>query len=351
MAQHFLLTPAMAGSRQYRAGTLSTDRKVTLQSSRLVLGGVLGVVGLTAIFLWGTLTAIQLLDQKSVDAERERAMVAVGIAQQDGALIDGTTAVTVGQHYLLTGARLASPDSLGPQETSVPLAGTSDVFAWTPRKLGSETAGTLAPIRVTSALLVFGCVLFILNRLYRLARELDTRRRAARDLATRDALTGLANRRGFREALDAAFAGPDQLALFYLDLDGFKQVNDRYGHATGDHLLNCVAQRLAHLAGPDGHVARLGGDEFVVLRRGPASRAELTELATRMHQRVCLPYGLGEVEAEVGVSIGIAVRSGNMLEADDLVAGADAALYRAKSIDGTPFAFAEELVAGFPKAA
>ena len=64
MAQHFLLTPAMGGSRQYRAGTASMDRKISLHSSRLVLGGVIGVVVLTAIFVWSTLAAVQMLDQK-----------------------------------------------------------------------------------------------------------------------------------------------------------------------------------------------------------------------------------------------------------------------------------------------
>jgi diguanylate cyclase (GGDEF)-like protein len=257
----------------------------------------------------------------------------------------------LGRDYVLADAHLVQPSDIARQEAFVPVAGTSLVLAWTPRRFGSETAITVAPLRITAVGGVLAAVLFILFRLYRLARDLEQRRRAARDLATRDVLTGLINRRGFSETLDTAFATCVPMSLLYLDLDRFKQVNDRYGHATGDELLKCVAQRLTHLAGPDDCVARLGGDEFVLLRRGPTSRAELTELASRIHNRIGLPYGLGDVEAEIGLSIGIASRNEHMLDADDLVAGADAALYRAKSIEGVPIAFAEELVVGLPKAA
>ena len=351
MAQHFLLRPVAAGARQYQIRQPSQDGRYELRSSRLVLGGIIGVVALTAIFLWGTVLAVRGIDDRSVNVERDRAMVAIGLMQQTGTAMDSVMAGKLGRDYVLANAHLARLADVKSQETFVPLAGTSLVLAWTPRRLGSETAVDVAPIRVVSGVGVLGGVILILFRLYRLARDLEQRRRAARDLATRDVLTGLINRRGFTEALDAGFATAVPMSLLYLDLDRFKQVNDRYGHATGDELLKCVAQRLVHLAGPDDCVARLGGDEFVVLRRGPASRAELTELAARIHKRITLPYGLGDVEAEVGLSIGIATRNEHMLDTDDLVAGADAALYRAKSIDGVPSAFAEELVVGLPKAA
>jgi len=351
MAQHFLLRPVAAGARQFQVRQPSQDVRYELRSSRLVLAGIIGVVALTGIFLWGTVLAVRGIDERAVNVERDRAMVAIGLMQQAGTAMDSVMAHKLGRDYMLAEAHLARPADVKSPEVFVPLAGTSLVLAWTPRRLGSETAVEVAPIRIAAGLGVLGAVIFILFRLYRLARDLEARRRDARDLATRDVLTGLVNRRGFTETLDAGFGTGVPMSLLYLDLDRFKQVNDRYGHATGDELLKCVAQRLAHLAGPDDCVARLGGDEFVLLRRGPVSRTELTELAGRIHHRITLPYGLGEVEAEVGLSIGIATRNEHMLDADDLVAGADAALYRAKSIEGVPFAFAEELVVGLPKAA
>lgn len=351
MAQHFLLGPTASGARQYRAGQQSTDLRNELRSSRLVLGGIIGVVALALIFVWGTFVAVIDIDSRAVEAERNRAMVAIGLAQQAGHAIDSVIAQKIGRDYVLADARLALPARLTPEEVFVPVAGMSQVLAWTPIRFGSETASAVAPIRVAAVSGVLGTVVFILFRLYRLARDLDSRRRAARELATRDSLTGLANRRGFNEALDSAFASSSDVSLLYLDLDDFKLVNDRFGHATGDQLLLCVAQRLAHTVGPSDLVARLGGDEFVILRRGPASRSELSDLAGRIHSRITLPYGLGDVEAEVGLSIGIASRSPHMTSPDDLLGSADAALYRAKAIEGAPFVLAEELVEGLPKAA
>ena len=351
MAQHFLLEPAAAGARQFRVTQQSQDARYELRSSRLVLAGIVGVLVMTLIFVWGTLSSISSIDNKAIEAERDRAMIAVGLLQRSGAAMDSVMARKIGRDYRLVDAHLSRPAAVESDETFVPLADTSLVLAWTPRRFASETALSVAPIRVTAAVTTLLIVIFIMLRLYRLARDLEARRRVARDLATRDPLTGLANRRGFNEALDAGFAAGGPMSLLYLDLDRFKQVNDRYGHAIGDELLNCVAQRLLHIAGPDDCVARLGGDEFVLLRRSAASRTDLIELASRIHQRVTFPYGLGDVEADVGLSIGIASRSDNMRDACDLVASADAALYRAKAIDGVPFAFAEELARGLPKAA
>lgn len=351
MAQHFLLETTMAGSRQHRSVRQSIDAKFSLDTSRLVTAGVVGILVLAAIFFWATLIGIQTFDSKAIEVERERAIVAIGLAQNSGQRMDSVVAGRIGRDYLFADAHLARPGDLASGEISVPLAGTRLVFAWTPRRLGSETAMTIAPVRFGAAAAAVAGVLFILHRLYSLARELDARRLAARELAARDPLTGLANRRGLNEALEAAFAAGTDLSLLYLDLDDFKQVNDRFGHATGDQLLVCVAQRLIHLLGPNDLVARLGGDEFVILRRGAATEAELADLAQRIHGRITLPYGLGDVEAQVGLSIGIASRSEHMTSPDDLVSSADAALYRAKATEGTSFTMAEELVVGLPKAA
>ena len=351
MAQHFLLEPVAAGARQFRVAQQSQEALHELRSSRLVLAGIIGVIFMTAIFVWGTLNAIHGIDGKSIESERDRAVIAVGLLQQSGTAMDSVMARKIGRDYVLADAHLSRPVDVKGTETFVPLANTSLVLAWTPRRFATEIAASIAPIRVGAAGTALVAVIFIMIRLYRLARDLEVRRRVARELATRDPLTALANRRGFNEALEEGFASGAPMSLLYLDLDRFKQVNDRYGHAVGDELLNCVAQRLVHIAGPDDCVARLGGDEFALLRPRAASRAELTELASRIHQRITLPYGLGEVEAEIGLSIGVASRSDTMCDARDLVASADAALYRAKAIDGTPFAFAEELARGLPKAA
>jgi len=352
MAQHFLLSPAQAGSHSALDGASRRDnRRLFGTPSQLVVAGGIGIIILTIFFLMATFNAVRVMDDLAIQTERDRAAIAVGLAQQSGRAVDSVIAGKIGRDYLLNGVRLARPGQLAAEEISIPVAGSSLVLTWTPRRLGSETFVLVAPYRIVAGGLCSLGLLFILFRLYKLARDLEARRRAARELASRDPLTGLANRRGFMEALDAGFNAGKGLSLLYLDLDDFKQVNDRYGHATGDQLLLCVAQRLAHVLGGSDHLARLGGDEFVILRKGPTTHQDLVELAKRIHARVTLPYGLGDIEAAVGLSIGIATRTANMHHSSDLVAAADAALYRAKAIDGTPFAFAEELVEGLPKAA
>ena len=187
------------------------------------------------------------------------------------------------------------------------------------------------------------------------ARQVYALRENSRLLTNNRELTGLANRALFAVRVAEAIGRPGheqhRTAIFLIDLDDFKTVNDTMGHAAGDELLQQVARRLqAQVRGTD-TVCRLGGDEFVIIRTGAASPAELTEFASLIHSRITLPYGLGDVEARVGLSIGIAKRTAHMDDAKDLLAGADAALYRAKGSEGVPVAFAEELVVGLPKAA
>ncbi len=146
-------------------------------------------------------------------------------------------------------------------------------------------------------------------------------------LATHDELTGLKNRSAFNGAIeDATLAGGATLML--LDLDGFKAVNDRFGHSAGDDVLKAVATRLASVAPEGSVVARLGGDEFAVVSRRPIVEAE--RLASAIVRIVGEPIRVQGQAFRVGVSIGIArARTGE--HPAELYRRADAALYRAKN--------------------
>ena len=144
--------------------------------------------------------------------------------------------------------------------------------------------------------------------------------------ARTDVLTGLANRAAFTEALEHA-AGP--VAVLFVDLDDFKAVNDRLGHAAGDELLREVAARLTAIAGPSGVSARLGGDEFAVMLSGlPA--AEVDRIAERMVAALGEPVRIGDADATVGASVGIADADLGQVENDTLLRSADQAMYAAK---------------------
>jgi diguanylate cyclase (GGDEF)-like protein/PAS domain S-box-containing protein len=158
----------------------------------------------------------------------------------------------------------------------------------------------------------------------------DARRREAllHRRAQTDGLTGLANRGALFDALHARLAEGSGCGLLFCDLDQFKVVNDRHGHAVGDGLLIEVARRMAELSGPGDLVARFGGDEFVILCTGRSER-ELSALAERVADAVRAPFP-GPEPLTVGVSVGVAIsRSGD--DADELISRADRAMYGAKA--------------------
>ena len=157
----------------------------------------------------------------------------------------------------------------------------------------------------------------------------DARRTAY--LASYDSLTGLANRIVFQRALEEACAetSESRSAVLYLDLDGFKQVNDTLGHATGDALLFAVAQRIRNCVREGDVAARLGGDEFAILMQGATEQAAAL-LAQRVLEGVSHPVFLEGHKVEVHVSIGIAL-SAPGLPAAALLDNADRALYQAKT--------------------
>jgi diguanylate cyclase (GGDEF)-like protein len=149
-----------------------------------------------------------------------------------------------------------------------------------------------------------------------------------------DALTGLPNRVLFQARVEQALRqqGRTQngVALLFCDLDGFKAVNDVQGHAAGDHLLKVVAARLTQCVRPYDTVARLGGDEFAVLLTGPEVEQVAVEIAERIAALIAEPIPLPDRSAHVGTSIGLAVSTAWVSDADTLLRQADLAMYEAK---------------------
>jgi diguanylate cyclase (GGDEF)-like protein len=154
-------------------------------------------------------------------------------------------------------------------------------------------------------------------------------------LAHHDALTGLANRILFRKSIEAVVDASHErvagLAVLFIDLDGFKSVNDALGHSIGDALLCIIAERLKALMPPHGMIARLGGDEFAVMLSNAPSVEDAIRLARDIVQKVSEVVSIDGNEITVGASIGIALRDKADLDIDELLRNADLAMYRAKS--------------------
>lgn len=167
-------------------------------------------------------------------------------------------------------------------------------------------------------------------------------------LAHHDDLTGLHNRLSFRTHMMAALARAavenQQIAILFLDLDRFKDVNDTLGHPVGDKLLRLVAQRLSDCVSSAEPIARLGGDEFAIISMNPAQPYGAEQLSARVIAAVREPYSIDGHNIALAASVGIAVSDGAGTDADDLLKQADLALYRAKSAGGGSFCiFADEM--------
>ena len=156
----------------------------------------------------------------------------------------------------------------------------------------------------------------------------------AKYLAFHDHLTELPNRSFFHhrlsDLLDADTAPPGSLAVLFLDLDGFKPINDAHGHAAGDELLRIVAARLARMLRSEDTVCRLGGDEFACLLAGLESRDQAARLAAKLRDAIQAPCKIGHHIVSVGVSIGIALYPTDGNGTKDLLLKADRAMYCAK---------------------
>ncbi|MDE2204498.1 MAG: diguanylate cyclase [Burkholderiaceae bacterium] len=171
-----------------------------------------------------------------------------------------------------------------------------------------------------------------------------------RALTTTDHLTGLLNRAGFESrlsaALDQARVSDTAGALLLIDLDGFKAVNDTYGHTMGDALLRTVAQRLVRAVRPSDGVARFGGDEFAVILENLSQPDDAKAVAASILGVCNRPFRLGERAVQVGVSIGIAGFDARTLAQGVVFEAADEALYEAKSRGKGLFVSADELPTG-----
>jgi diguanylate cyclase (GGDEF)-like protein len=162
-------------------------------------------------------------------------------------------------------------------------------------------------------------------------RQEEELHRAARH----DPLTGVPNRRYLLERIESlatAVDGDERVGLCFVDVDRFKQINDRYGHGVGDQVLRTVATRLhEELAGQDCTLARIGGDEFVVLLAPPVDDGRVAAVVDRMLMALAWPITVGERRLWVSASIGAILAAASNTDATTLLDAADRELYRAKA--------------------
>lgn len=236
----------------------------------------------------------------------------------------------LGEHYLLRDLRLTTVPSTASGTLSIPLQDSSGrpvaYLEWkslTPGTSVYEKVG--GQVNAIAAILAIFLVTVVLaggaetHRMARLARR-------ANHEATHDALSGLLNRSGLIGGIRSRILGNEALTLHILDLDGFKGVNDAWGHQIGDRLIMCVANALSQCHPDAALVARFGGDEFAVVQHGSASPAEFAKAILHVFDTV---FDIDGRAVEVGASIGYA-SSADVEDPFELLRRADIALYRAK---------------------
>lgn len=178
-----------------------------------------------------------------------------------------------------------------------------------------------------------------------LYKQLEHFNRTLKSLALHDALTGLPNRRLLIDRLSLAIAHAHRnkltMAVMYLDLDGFKQINDTLGHDVGDTLLSMVAARMVAAVRQEDTVARLGGDEFVIVLRELTHAESVDILVSKVIQDVSQPYGIQGHNVNVTVSIGVGIYPTNGENAELLMKSADLAMYEAKRAGKNGYYIAE----------
>jgi len=251
--------------------------------------------------------------------------------------LDAARIKVLSNTYVISGLRLVPPDTVAHYAVSIvnPLGKALGRLVWNSREPGDISYQQVRPL-VLGALGLVGLFFVVLLILGSLAgRRLRAEEVQARQGSLRDRLSGLLNREGLRLDVDRlverARSDGSNVLLLYLDLDGFKEINDAYGHGTGDQLIRAVAAGLSVLIPPQATLARLGGDEFaIVFPTRELNDAPALRLAEQVLDFLSEPLEIGRRVIVVGASIGIASSPEGRIDREELVRRADLAMYKAK---------------------
>ncbi len=239
------------------------------------------------------------------------------------------------EQNFMPGLRLVPADAdVAPKVPLRDLSGRAiSALTWDLQMPGVEAARNVWPGLVAALLLVAAMLIAAVLALTVGFRKILEGKETQRLAALRDALSDLPNRRALMERLDRSAVQPGRrlgMSIAYMDLDGFKAVNDTYGHAMGDRLIKAVSERLLAIAPNGAIVARLGGDEFALLAEGSNSAAVAETFAEQALGALTKPFEIDAQSLRIGVSIGISSET-SALAGPELLRRADVAMYGAKT--------------------
>jgi diguanylate cyclase (GGDEF)-like protein len=252
--------------------------------------------------------------------------------------LDGTLLKELGFQLQLRGLREADDPAEAPDPQGLAIgdaqSGPIVRLSWIPSGSDGLNGWLLLPIALSLAGLAL-LVGLVVRHMRGTAEKIAAGESQLLHLALHDPVCGLPNRiyfgRRLEEVIGEVRRGSHSAAVFYIDLDHFKDVNDTLGHHIGDELILSVTQRLSRIMREDDLVARLGGDEFAIITVCPSDSYSLQAVAGRIISGVCAPYSIDGHTIVIGASIGIAVIDRRARAGGDILRYADMALYRAKN--------------------
>ena len=250
-------------------------------------------------------------------------------------LLDRDAVARLGEDYLIDDLHLVDPAVDLPLAVRIhdPTGAVVGALAWSPPVIGEQAHANVGPIVLAMLALVSLTVIGLMAIAMRSLGEIQRREAEARYAATHDSLTGLPNRRALVDeigkALEDKRRGGPPIAVTYLDLDGFKAVNDAYGHETGDRLLNEVAAGFRSVVGPS-MLARIGGDEFAVVVCDENATKIACDLGRRLIGVMAKPFDIDGRVILLGTSVGVSAADSFNPNAEELLRRADVAMCQGK---------------------
>jgi diguanylate cyclase (GGDEF)-like protein len=245
---------------------------------------------------------------------------------------DAPAVVRLGEEFVIDGLHLVGPTGNGQLPIADPAGTVIGRLAWRASSLGGQAHARISPAVIVMLLLLAIIVVGLIYVAARGMRRIEAGEATARYAARHDALTDLPNRTALVHYLGEAMRlrpQNHQLAVIYLDLDGFKDVNDAYGHEAGDALLVAVSRGFRLLCAGS-FLARVGGDEFVIVVSAPNASKQAADLARTLIDYLARPIEAGGRPVVVGASAGIAALVNSTVPPEELLRRADVAMYQSK---------------------
>jgi diguanylate cyclase (GGDEF)-like protein len=232
---------------------------------------------------------------------------------------------TIGEEHWIYGLRPGHPSSDEISTVLKDAAGDEVItLSWRPFHPGRAALTDSLPWLLTGVLLFLLAAVFLLRQGLQVLNELNIS-------AMVDSLSQLPNRRALHRDIEVQLNQDESVALAFLDLDGFKAVNDSYGHHTGDQLINRCAEALVNIFGENATVYRLGGDEFAIVVSGKNANKRVETLCETLLSELSQPFQIDARKITIGASIGLAFRNDGSMQSTELLRRADVAMYAAKS--------------------